>query len=176
MNTRMFLELVKKVKIGKVLPDAIYVHESALSELPPALKEYIESVTDTIANDFTSWNIVKIFKRDFKISLLNYPRFYEDSYPALAASLTIDLQTFIRRTTRYNKSNNPPILHRKECFILRNNPYYEYFCQLTAEGELAGLYRNTKIIGFQKNWQKLIAEKGYFIEKGRIIKTKALSA
>ena len=40
---------------------------------------------------------------------------------------------------------------------------------LTAEGEAAGLFENTRTIGFRKNWERLISAKGYFLdESGRL--------
>ena len=54
---------------------------------------------------------------DFKITFLDYPEFEKDSYPALNYSYTIDLQKLTLKKADYKKSDNPPILHRKETFV-----------------------------------------------------------
>ena len=66
---------------------------------------------------------------------------------------------------------NPPILHRKECFVKPSHPQYDEFKAITREGETAGLFENTRQIGFKTNWEKLIAAKGLALSKtGRLLK------
>ena len=115
--------------------------------------------------------MVKLFKKEFRLSLLNYPNFYTDSYPALAKSINVDLSKLSHRITKYTKSDNPPILHRKETMVLADNPHYEHFTQLTAEGENAGLYENTRIIGFKQSWLNLIQRHGYELVDGRLFRS-----
>jgi DNA phosphorothioation-associated putative methyltransferase len=43
------------------------------------------------------------------------------------------------------------------------------FKELTQEGEKLGLYEKSRTIGFRKNWEQLISNKGYYLdEQGRI--------
>jgi len=152
---------VKSLKQGKQLPTAIYLHCTTLgSVLPNSLANL---VFDTIKQlDITEpWNILKLYKRDFKITLLNYPDFDTFAYPSLYTSITIDLEEQTKRTTNYHQSKNPPILHRKETFVLSNYPFIESFKAITAEGEEINLYKNTKTIGFKQQWLTLIQRKGY---------------
>ncbi|MBF4281074.1 hypothetical protein EAY27_28770, partial [Vibrio anguillarum] len=88
----------------------------------------------------------------FRLSLLSYPEFYSDSYPALEQSLNVDLSKLTHKVTCYRSSDNPPILHRKETMILPDSEYYDHFVALTQEGEKAGLYDNTRTIGFKRSW------------------------
>lgn len=78
------------------------------------------------------------------------------------------------RVTRYDEHDNPPILHRKEHFILPEHPDYESFCLITQEGEAAGLYDNLRMIGFKASWQRLIAKHGYELLDGRLFRSSAL--
>lgn len=174
MNAEQFNELVKQVNVGKKLPDAIYLHKDAFGALPPLLVKFINVVATALKVQGSEWNIVKLFKTNFRLSLLHYPNFYTDAYPALQQSVTVDLAKLQHRITRYHEHDNPPILHRKELFILPSHPDYENFCLITQEGEAAGLYDNPRMIGFKASWERLIALHGYELVDGRLFRSSAL--
>ncbi|MGL1636143.1 DNA phosphorothioation-associated putative methyltransferase [Vibrio parahaemolyticus] len=170
MDFQSFKQLVKQINIGKQLPDAIYLHRDAMSELPDALKKFVPAVAQAVNLPDNQWNLIKLFKKEFRLSLLNYPTFYTDSYPALEQSLNVDLSKLSHKVTCYRSSENPPILHRKETMILPGSDHFELFTALTKEGEEAGLYENTRTIGFKQSWLNLIQKKGYQLVDGRILK------
>lgn len=170
MDFQSFKQLVKQINIGKQLPDAIYLHRDAMSELPDALKKFVTAVAQAVNLPDNQWNLIKLFKKEFRLSLLNYPTFYTDSYPALEQSLNVDLSKLSHKVTCYRSSENPPILHRKETMILPSSYHYELFTALTNEGEEAGLYENTRTIGFKQSWLNLIQKKGYRLVDGRLLK------
>lgn len=176
MNAEQFKELVKQAGAGKKLPDAIYLHKDAFSALPPILAKFISVVATALKVPESDWNIVKLFKANFRLSLLHYPDFYTDAYPALRQSVTVDLVKLQHRVTGYDEHDNPPILHRKEHFILPGHPDHESFCMITQEGEAAGLYENPRMIGFKASWQRLIAKHGYELVDGRLFRSSALPA
>jgi DNA phosphorothioation-associated putative methyltransferase len=166
-----YRDLVKKLKHGKSLPTAIYLHKSSLeTALQPELLSFIQSTINQL-NINESWNLLKLYKRDLKFTLLNYPNFDEYAYPALHTSYTIDAAELTIKTTNYSNSDNPPILHRKETFVLPTYNNYNAFKKITNEGEQIGLYQNTKSIGFKQQWQNLIKRKSYKLdEKGMLHK------
>ncbi|EIU6793717.1 DNA phosphorothioation-associated putative methyltransferase [Vibrio parahaemolyticus] len=170
MDFQSFKQLVKQIHIGKQLPDAVYLHKDAMSELPPALKKFVPAVAQAVNLPDNQWNLIKLFKKEFRLSLLNYPTFYTDSYPALEQSLNVDLSKLSHKVTCYRSSENPPILHRKETMILPSSDHFELFTALTKEGEEAGLYENTRTIGFKQSWSNLIQKKGYRLVDGRLLK------
>lgn len=170
MDFQLFKELVSQVYIGKQLPDAIYLHRDAMSELPDALEKFIPAVAQAVNLPDKQWNIIKLFKKEFRLSLLNYPSFYTDSYPSLEQSLNVDLSKLSHKVTCYRSSENPPILHRKETMILQNSDHFELFTAITNEGEEAGLYENPRTIGFKQSWLNLIQKKGYRLVDGRLLK------
>jgi DNA phosphorothioation-associated putative methyltransferase len=174
MNAEQFNHLVRQTGAGKKLPDAIYLHKDAFSALPPLLAKFIGVVATALKVPESDWNIVKLFKTGFRLSLLYYPDFYADAYPALKQSVTVDLAKLQHRVTRYDEHDNPPILHRKEHFILPGHPDYQSFCLITQEGEAAGLYDNPRMIGFQASWQRLITKHGYELVDGRLFRSSAL--
>ncbi|EHH1037072.1 DNA phosphorothioation-associated putative methyltransferase [Vibrio parahaemolyticus] len=170
MDFQSFKQLVKQIHIGKQLPDAVYLHRDAMSEIPPELRKFIPAVAQAVNLPDNQWNLIKLFKKEFRLSLLNYPTFYTDSYPALEQSLNVDLSKLSHKVTCYRSSENPPILHRKETMILPSSDHYELFTALTKEGVEAGLYENTRTIGFKQSWLNLIQKKGYRLVDGRILK------
>tara|TARA_R110001583_G_scaffold112917_6_gene263177 strand:+ start:65102 stop:67144 length:2043 start_codon:yes stop_codon:yes gene_type:complete len=174
MDAKLFSDLIKEIKVGKQLPDAIYLHKDAFRELPQTLNRFIPAVAKALNINENDWNLVKLFKKEFRLSLLNYPEFYQESYPALNKSINVDLNKLSHRITEYSNSENPPILHRKETMILTDNPHYEHFTQVTIEGENAGLYENTRMIGFKQSWLNLIARHGYELIDGRLFRSSSV--
>lgn len=175
MDREQFAGLISKVTIGKQLPDAIYLHRDAFPALPGHLVKFIPAVAKALKLDDSQWNLVKLFKKEFRLSLLHYPDFYTDSYPALTQSLNVDLSKLTHKMTRYDESENPPILHRKETMVLPDSKHYEHFVSLTQEGENAGLYENSRLIGFKRSWENLIAKHGYELVDGRLFRSSAVN-
>jgi len=160
---------IKKLQVGKNLPDSVYVHKSALSTLPEILSTFVLKTADQFKISDDSWDIIKFYKKDFKITFLNYPDFEDISYPALKFSQIVDIYKQTVRKSDYSKSTNPPILHRKETFVTDNYPLISLFKEITTEGEAIGLYEKTSRIGFKQNWEKLIKSKGHFLDdNGRL--------
>lgn len=175
MNATQFQELVSKMPIGKKLPDANYLHKAGFCEIAPELALFIHAVANALKINENEWHIVKLNKNEFKLSLLCYPTFFDESYPALTQSVTVDLTKLSHRVTQYQASDNPPILHRKEMMIPSSHEAYEMFKAVTQEGENAGLYDNSRMIGFKQSWEKIIATHGYELVDGRLFRASALT-
>lgn len=169
--TMEFIPYKKKIESlvrGKRLPDATYVHRSELSSIPEDLAEFTFAIAAEYAAE-VDWNVVKFSRRDFKLSLLSYPTFDEESYPSLKRSVTIDIVRKKARATDYSNSENPPILHRKETLVSPKYAKYSAFSAITKEGELLGLYEKSTRIGFKKSWELLISNKGFKLVDGHIV-------
>ncbi|PSU20069.1 DNA phosphorothioation-associated putative methyltransferase [Photobacterium kishitanii] len=173
MNAALFKELISQLKVGKQLPDAVYLHKDALIEASESLLNFIPAVAQAVK--VSEWDLVKLYKKEFRLSLLSYPTFYSESYPALQQSVNIDLIKLTHKVTDYSNSDNPPILHRKETMITPSNPHFEHFKNITQEGENAGLYENTRIIGFKRSWQNIIERHGYELVDGRLFRSSAVN-
>jgi len=177
MDFREFKKLVSQVHVGKQLPDAVYLHLTALKDIPAELAETTFKIADALKIEDASWNVVKYNKRDFKLSLLNYPEFETNPYPPLDHSYTIDLSKLTMRESNYAESKNPPILHRREALVSADYPAIEQFRSFTKEGEAIGLYENTRKIGFKQNWLKLIRSKGYALhDNGHLVELHNIEA
>lgn len=164
MDFTSYQDHVKGIAIGKHLPAAIYIHQSALEHLPEELSSLVLKVAKALKININQWQLLKLYKRDFKITLLCYPSFCEEPYPPLNKSHTIDLSKLSVREANYTKSENPPILHRRETFVAPGHPQIDFFKTYTKEGEDIGLYENTRIIGFKQSWERLIKRKGYYLD------------
>jgi len=169
VNFENYQKLVEAQNIGKRLPQAIYLHKSALVEVTAELSIFTLKLAKIFKIKEADWDVVKYYRKDFKISFLSYPSFLNYPYPPLKSSIVINLLSRKSSKSSYEASVNPPILHRREAFVSKHDPAYDHYLSFTTEGESIGLYENTQRIGFQNNWLLLIKRKGYFLdEKGRL--------
>lgn len=174
MDAAQFNQLIKSVKLGKLVGNARYLHISAFHEIPPELKDFIILIANALKIPASDWNIIKLHTQQFRLSYLNYPQFHEDSYPALHNSITVDLDNKTQKIANYTATENAPILHRKELFISPADEHYAEFVSITEEGEAAGLYENSRIIGFKKSWERVIHQHGYELVDGRLFRLSAV--
>ncbi len=107
-----YKKLVQGIQLGKKLPDAIYLHQSLIKELPFSLNEYLNNIINKLEITKKQWNILKLSKTNHQCSLLYYPDFFSYAYPSLHTSYTINLEKQTVRKSNYSESTNPPILHR----------------------------------------------------------------
>jgi hypothetical protein len=170
MEQKKYKSFVKELTIGKQLPDSIYIHESAIQYLPDALKNFLKVKIVELGLEEISWNVVKLFRRDFKISLLDYPEFFDSAFPSLNSSCSIDLNQSTYKKIQYKETGNPPILHRKETLLHPSNPLIQKYSKLTKQAENEGLFDNKRNIGFKNAWEKLINERGLSVKDHEIVK------
>ena len=170
MDADDFKKYVTQIKIGKHLPDSVYLHKSAFGIIPNNLLNFLNITLTKLKLENVSWNILKLFKREFKISLLDYPDFYTEAFPALSSSHAIDLHELTIKKIQYRNSKNPPILHRKETLLDPKDPKISEYKKLTKQAENEGLFENKRIIGFKTGWEKILKEKGLIIHGHSIVK------
>jgi hypothetical protein len=63
---------------------------------------------------------------------------------------------------------NPPVLHRKELLLPHVHPDGPAFVSLTTLAESIGLFDDPVRIGFRRQWEELVASKGYSIIDGHL--------
>ncbi|MGQ4649992.1 DNA phosphorothioation-associated putative methyltransferase [Lyngbya aestuarii] len=156
-NLRLIANCCKSSDIGKLLPNALYVHVLTLEALNPLLRLYEGCASRTIGR-LDGATLVKFHINQPKISYLFYPDFDTDPHPALHTSMQIDLRDLQVTYRDYETSPNPPVLHRKETFVTPDYPLYEKFTKLTRQEENWGLLENSQTIGTLKGWQKCLKE------------------
>jgi len=167
-DSKVRQEALDASHIGKRLPFALYVHESALNSLSAELR-LLEGCARAFIGRVDGANIIKIHREDPKITYLSYPSFETDPHPSLATSLSIHLQTFKIKARNFAESRNPPILHRKETFLAPEHPLYAKFARLTRIEEEKGLYEDTSVIGTREGWDTVLCREGYFLRGHRLL-------
>jgi DNA phosphorothioation-associated putative methyltransferase len=138
--------------VGKLTPDALYIHTSALSQLRPLLRIY-QGYARTYIGTAEGANLIKLHRGIPQVSYLAYPDFERDPHLALKASLIVPLSTFRIQYRDYTEAKNPPILHRKETFLAPAHPLYAMFARLTHQEEQWGLYEQPEVIGTREGWR-----------------------
>jgi hypothetical protein len=102
-----------------------------------------------------------------------YPDFDHDPHPALEASVRADLRRLHVKYRDFTKSENPPILHRKETFVTEDYLGRNKFARLTAQDERLGLLADTVSIGTRERWEQLVACKGLQFAGHRLVRRKS---
>ncbi len=168
------LHLCQHSPLGKRLPNALYIHLTALESLDPQLQEY-EHLARQIAGSIDPPTLIKFHLDQPKISYLYYPDFDRDPHPQLHGSLQVDLQERQAVYRDYRSSQNPPILHRKETFVTPNYPLYSLFSQLTKQEEEWGLLdkRTGFSIGTKKHWEQWLSMHRVRVQDHRVIPLEA---
>ncbi|MBF2058106.1 MAG: DNA phosphorothioation-associated putative methyltransferase [Cyanobacterium sp. T60_A2020_053] len=151
------IPLISHSKVGKKLPNHLYIHTSALPALHEDIQKFEQKVRQhfKLKNDFT---LVKFNLQEAKLSYLYYPEFDINPHPSISKSILVNLSENTIKTYEYNQSENPAILHRKETFVTSDYPHYQKFAYLTNIEEKIGLLDNSRYIGTQQKWQQLLQD------------------
>jgi DNA phosphorothioation-associated putative methyltransferase len=155
--------------VGKLLPDDLYVHRSALEAMEPLLRVY-EGCGRAYLGEVEGANVIKIHRRSGKLSYLAYPNFETDPHPALLRCVRLSLRTCQLGCYDYSQSANPPILHRKEAFLHPEHPLHEKFARLTRQEEAHGLLTDTATIGTRDGWQARLRDTGLQLRGHRLVR------
>jgi DNA phosphorothioation-associated putative methyltransferase len=146
--------------VGKLLPNALYVHTSALDHLEPLLRVY-EGCGWAYLGEVEGANILKLHRFSGKLSYLVYPGFDTDPHPALSRCVKLSLRTRQIECYDYADSDNPPVLHRKETFLHAEHPLYAKFARLTEQEEQHGLLDDSATIGTRAGWHEHLRQAGF---------------
>jgi DNA phosphorothioation-associated putative methyltransferase len=161
--------------IGKITPDALYIHRDALNELSPLLRIY-EGCARVLTGEVEGTTLVKLSRLEPKVSYLVYPDFEKDPHPALLTSVRADFKRLDVKLRDYSQVGNPPVLHRKETFVTADHPLHQKFSALTKQEVNAGLLEDSNKIGTRVGWQLRLEELGYVVRGHRLFKAGRTSA
>ena len=148
--------------VGKILPDALYIHHTALPHLPPLLRVY-EGCGRQLAGTVKDLTLVKLSRRKPQVSYLLYPGFDRVGHPALTEAFVADLSRLNLYHRDYRRSANPPILHRKELLVAGDYPGRRRFATLTAKEKTLELLNTDRPIGRRDDWLSALRERGVSI-------------
>lgn len=159
----------RAASVGKLLPDALYVHHTAVEHLPPVLRVY-EGCARQLAGAVDGLTLVKLFRRRARVSYLGYEDFDRLPHPTLQSAVVADLKRLDLHFRDYTRSSNPPILHRKELFVADDYPARQRFARLTAREERLGLLTSPSTIGTKNGWLAALSDGGVFLRGHRIFR------
>ena len=145
--------IVRSLRVGKVLPDAIYVHLSSVESLPESLQLLVNEATRVLPPT-TRYNVVKIARLKPRISFLWYPDFDTDTHPVLRKSVIVDTERNAVVSTRTYHGDDGWILHGKELLVEETYSYYPMFKSVTDSEAVVGLL-NRRDIGRKSQWNRL---------------------
>lgn len=154
-------------RIGKQTPSALYIHRTALAELPPLLQVF-EGCARVLAGTVAHANIIKLSVTEPQVSYLAYPAFDRDAHPTLHSSVTVNLRKLSVDWRDYGRSANPPLLHRKEEFLGVDHPKRRLYERLTRSEVRAGLYEHPESIGTLQGWHGQLATMGLVVRGHRL--------
>jgi DNA phosphorothioation-associated putative methyltransferase len=140
-------------KIGRLDHHALYIHISALDKLDTMLRLYEGCVSRTIGR-MDGATLIKFHLHNPKISYLFYPDFDREPHPKMQFSMQIDLRDLHIRYRDYQASDNPPVLHCKDVYVLPDYPQYEKFAKLTKQERNWGLLDSLSDITHWQGWQE----------------------
>ena len=169
MTENDYFALIDNCSLGKKLPDALYMHKTGLKQ-EPELNKLSQKAARIAGLESERYNVIKFGLKKQKISLLDYPAFFDEAFPPLSTSWTVDLLNETARCTRYNPAGNGPILHRKELLLTLDHPRHAEFSELTQSAEQAGLLDDKRHIGFRHYWNEVLQACGYGVEGNALVK------
>jgi DNA phosphorothioation-associated putative methyltransferase len=156
--------------IGKQTPTSLYIHRRALAELPPVLQVY-EACARVLSGTVDQANMIKLSVTQPQVSYLSYPSFDREAHPALAGAITVNLRKLSVDWRDYSRSENPPLLHRKEEFVGKDDPRRALYERLTRAEVRAGLYEHPEQIGSLRGWQAILTQNGATIRGHRLTRS-----
>jgi len=157
-------------KVGKFVAGDLYLHTSALSELPQVWCDTAARAIELAGlRPDEDFNVLKLHQYGDELSLLHYRDFFEDPFPALGRSWRVSLgrRSVVFRT--YEESRNPPILHRKELLLPASHVRLNEYQAMTEAAEALGLFAEANRIGFRAQWHALIRDRGFELINGKLL-------
>jgi DNA phosphorothioation-associated putative methyltransferase len=170
-NAEAVDEACRRATVGKLLPNALYIHRDAFDGLEPLLRVY-QGCARAYVGEVEGANVIKLHRHSGKVfyKKLVYPDFDTDPHPALLRSIKLSLRTRELDCYDYANSTDPPVFHHKETFLPADHPLHARFARLTQQEEMHGLLDETATIGTQEGWQRRLHEKGYALRGHRLVR------
>jgi hypothetical protein len=107
------------LKVGWQDDQALYLHRSALDELPPVLRAYVGCAT-ALFGDVSQADIIKLHKASGKATFLVYDDFESKALPELHHRIKVNLRT--RWVQVFDHSQDGQMLFFKERFLGAGHP------------------------------------------------------
>ncbi|MBF0333379.1 MAG: DNA phosphorothioation-associated putative methyltransferase [Alphaproteobacteria bacterium] len=145
---------------GKAVGFRVYLHIQALINEDAERRALVDMASERSGVRTGDFNVIR-FEEGGAVALLDYPGFMDQAFPVLSRSWRIDPANGRASYRDYRDSLNPPILHRKERLLPAYHPDTPRFAKLTADLESLGLFEDPVRIGYRRQWEALLSERGY---------------
>lgn len=156
--------------IGKLVRGDRYVHVSGISALTDTTRSIInKAVSVTELKVEADFNVVKIRRGNSVISLLRYPMFFEEAFPALDRSVIVDIINGSIKSRTYNAEANRPILHKKELLLDHTHPQRRMFELFTEQLEIRNIKPNKPGLGFKRQWETYLGIMGVAVKNHQLM-------
>jgi DNA phosphorothioation-associated putative methyltransferase len=169
-NAQAVDEACCRSQVGKLLPNALYIHREVIDSLEPLLRVY-EGCARAYLGEVEGANLIKLHRYSGKVPYLVYPDFETDPHPALLRSIKLSPRTRELDCFDYATSTNALVLHRKEAFLPPGHPHLARFARLTQQEEEHGLLDDTASIRTRDGWKRRLEERGFTIKGHRLVKS-----
>jgi DNA phosphorothioation-associated putative methyltransferase len=163
---------ITRMPFGKRVGTHLYIHKDSIEKVPQELSGLITLASDLASESNFQFCVVKLGTRTPSVSLLDYPQFNREAFPVLSKSAKFDLEQHRLKIIDFSKSDNPPILHRKELLLPSDHINFDKFSSLTQKAEALGLFENPNKIGLRKGWQAALKSKGVKIVGHKFVVSK----
>jgi DNA phosphorothioation-associated putative methyltransferase len=150
--------------VGKLVRGALYVHRSAVPELP-ALERSRLNIALAVATP-AEWNVARV--EGIVVAFLEYEDFDISAFPALLASTRVDLATGTFVRTDYRRSGNPLILHRKEQLMSESDPRTNRWGDTTRRLVELGMFKDNHLISRRTAWLNRLAAAGVTVDGDQV--------
>src|SRR5262249_51818065 len=94
----------------------------------------------------------------------------ENPHPELSETFVADLRELHTFHRNYGDRENPPVLHRKECFVADEYPLRKTFAALTQSELDAGLLSDSGDIGTRSGWESRLTANGYIVRGHELLR------
>lgn len=156
---------------GKKISNTVYFHRNAICSIPNTIQEQLNRTLSKAA-DYSHFNVIKLDLKNNNLSLLKYEHFTTSFFPKLieSASTSLNDKDGLTWSDRSYNIENPPILHRKELLLPPDHPDIPKFAALTKQLEDAGLFKDSRKIGYKKQWEERLRNAGYKVIDHKLVK------
>ena len=150
----------------------VYVHRSAVEELPEALQEAVEHAG--LGDPLPDWDVVRVSQDASEVMFGRTTDWSRDPHPRLLESVTLkyrgrnrwERQWFVTAAREYE---DPPLYHRKELMLPKGHHSRHVYERLTEQEEAAGLLGRSDI-GRVSQWERALREAGYWLRGHTLVR------
>lgn len=155
--------------IGKLQPNSLWVHRSAVEDLEPILRVY-EGCARAYLGEVEDANIVKLHRFSGKVSHFECPQFESAPHPPLMNCLKLSVRSRQLDWYDYADREDALVLHAKEAFVSPANPLHAKFQRLTEQERRWGVVDDDCTFRKHSEWESILGMHGARLKGHRLVR------